>query len=729
MTFWRYVILCYVVFGMLAAISLTSAQTSPCAETTGRIERAFYRAEVIQTTMAYSVYLPPCYDRDNTIYPVLYLMHGSNEDDGQWLRLGVAQTLDAAITAGTLPPMVVALPFGNWIANENRFGHDSWGAVFIDQFMPLIEDTYRVATTRDQRAIGGISRGGFWAFHIALRFPQMFSAVGGHSAYFDRYHAASEYNPLDLALNAPGVESLRLWLDRGRDDFAAPGLDLMQNRLDERGLSYTYTVYPEGQHNNAYWSQHVGEYLAFYAADWTPPPPTQPVIFATSTPRPSPTPVSAPGGWEVFLPVAAFPSLQGDISGARLAAVLRGEYDSALVLGESTAAALARLGVTLNSGARLVADDALFNTIWRDRRLYTLLPIDRLLPRYRILTVDGAHPLDGDPREYLLAFASETPTYDPARLTRLLLSGVTALTRQTTTALDANGIAWAAEAIAPVVARSDFFHISNEVSMYPTCPQAAGPLLGGSSSFCSRPEHFDLLELLGVDIVELSGNHNNDYGYEAYLDTLAWYEARRIAVVGGGRTVDEARTPLLFDHHGNSIALVACNWIGPYYALANDDPGALGGVRPGAASCESGWLSELLPELARAHDVVVVMVQYQEFDEYSPTDRQRFDFRRLADWGADVIIGTSSHFPQPVEFYPRGASEAFIHYGLGNLFFDQTFFAGVRFFMDRLLIYDGRLVAVDLYTGIIEGQGRPRLMDSTERENFLYLIFNRYGGY
>lgn len=723
--FRRHGIVYCVLLSILAGISLTSAQTSPCPETTGRTERAFYRAEVIQTTMAYSVYLPPCYDRDDTIYPVLYLMHGSNEDDEQWLRLGLAQTLDAAITAGTLPPMVVVLPFGNWIANENRFGRDSWGAVFVDQFMSLVESAYRVATTPDQRAIGGISRGGFWAFHIALRFPQMFSAVGGHSAYFDRYHAPPEYNPLDLALNAPGVESLRLWLDRGRDDFAAPGLDLMQSRLEDRGLTYTYTVHHEGQHNNAYWSQHVADYLAFYAADWMPQLPVQPVTFATATPRPS-SPVQ---GWEVFLPVVAFPSLQGDISGARLTAVLRGENDSTLVLGESTAAALARLGLILHSGTRIVADDALFNTIWRDRRLFTLLQVDRLMPRYRILTVDGAHPLDGDLNEYSLAFASDTPTYDPARLTRVLLSGVTALTRQTTTALDANGIAWAAEAIAPVVARSDFFHTSNEVSIYPTCPQAAGPLLGGASSFCSKPEHFDLLELLGVDIVELSGNHNNDYGYEAYLDTLAWYEARGMAVVGGGRTVDEARAPLLLDHQGNSIALVACNWVGPYYALANDDPGVLGGVRPGAANCESGWLSELLPELARAHDVVVVMVQYQEFDDYVPTDRQRFDFRRLADWGADVIIGTASHFPQPVEFYPRAGSEAFIHYGLGNLFFDQTFFAGVRFFMDRLLIYDGRLVAVDLFTGIIEGQGRPRLMDSTERENFLFLIFNQYGGY
>jgi poly-gamma-glutamate synthesis protein (capsule biosynthesis protein) len=82
-----------------------------------------------------------------------------------------------------------------------------------------------------------------------------------------------------------------------------------------------------------------------------------------------------------------------------------------------------------------------------------------------------------------------------------------------------------------------------------------------------------------------------------------------------------------------------------------------------------------------------------------------------------------------MEFVPRdNAEDAFIHYGLGNLFFDQQFFGGRRFFMDELYIYEGRLLTIDLFTGIIEEQGQPRPMTPEERENFLFMLLTQYGG-
>ena len=231
-----------------------------------------------------------------------------------------------------------------------------------------------------------------------------------------------------------------------------------------------------------------------------------------------------------------------------------------------------------------------------------------------------------------------------------------------------------------------------------------------------------------MDIVELSGNHNNDYGYTAYRDTLGWYAERGIATVGGGNTPESAQTPLVIIHNGNRIAMLSCNWAGPDFALAGYDARVRGGVRPGAAFCDYAWLSDLLPLLAAENDLVVVTVQYAEYDQYLPTDRQQRDFRLLASLGVDVVLGTQAHFPQTFDFITLDdRDEAFIHYGLGNLFFDQQFFGGVRFFMDQLYIYEGRLLTVDLFTGMIEGQGRPRPMTPEERENFLYMILLQYG--
>lgn len=712
-------VLVWLLVTVLAGVwGLAKAQPpTSCPETTGQVKRDSYSSPILDMTMFYSVYLPPCYDQTANVYPVLYLMHGSNDDDGQWVRLGLPDILDRGITQGALPPMVVILPFGNQIANENRFDAVSWENVFLTELMPTAETRYRIATQREGREIGGISRGGFWAVSIAFRHPDLFSAVGGHSAFFDPNNAPPEDNPLDLATTAAGIDTLRIALDRGANDYAAPGLDLMNERLTTRHIAHQYTVYPEGEHDNAYWGQHIADYIHFYAAGWQ-------SQAAPAEATPEATPISQ-SGMALFLPVVGFPSLQTTLARDRLDAVAAGKPDKFLVLDETTAAALRGVGVPLAEGVRVVSDNALYNTLWRERESYTLMAFDRLTPRYRVLTIDDVPVLDGDLALYPFAFASTVPNFYPDKLTRLLLSGVTALTRKTRDALDAHGIEWAGEAILPYVSHADFFHTSNEVSMYPNCPDLSVPVLGGPTSFCSKPEHFELLKYLGVDIVELSGNHNNDYGFDAYRATLKYYHDNHIQTLGGGATLGEARQPVLLNHHGNRIAMVACNWVGPYYALADDSKG-----QPGAAYCDWKWLSAALPALAASNNLVVVTVQYQELEQYTPSAKQQDDFRALAKLGADVVIGTSAHKPQTFEFYDAGRDqEAFIHYGMGNLFFDQPFWGNMRFFMDELYIYDGRLLTVDLFPGIIDDGAHPRLMTPDERLNFLQFMFVQQNGF
>ncbi len=699
----------------------THVQAIPtCGETTGTIQRGDYRSQIAQTNMYYSVYTPPCYETSTSSYPVVYLMHGSNEDDGQWGRLGIQTALDDGIVSGTLPPMIVVMPFGEWIANENQFDTVSWENVFLKELMPLVESTYRLD---GHRAIGGISRGGFWAFEIAFRHPDLFNSVGGHSAFFDPNNAPDDYNPLDLALNAPDIENLHIWLDRGTDDYAAPGLDLMHAHLTERGLPHQYQLNTGGQHNNDNWKQHVAEYLNFYGQGWLGQPNSTPNVFVTNTPpvvSPTPLPAAEGASYYLIVPAVAFPSLQTTLPDTQIWNVRVGQPDAKLVVNESTAIALLGVGVTLAPEIRIVPDDALFNILWADRSLYTLLPFDKLTPRYRILHINDQHPLDGDLAAYPFAFTSDQPNFYPDRLTRLLLSGVTALTRNTLTALDEHGTAWAGEAIKPYVDHADYFHTSNEVSFSPGCPlPGVDPLLGG---FCSKQEHFDLLTDIGLDIVELTGNHNNDYGTTAYLNTLDWYGQQGIRTVGGGANLEAARQPLILQHNGSTIIMLACNAVGPYYALATE-------TSPGAAPCDLNWLRVVLPELAQQSDLLILTVQYLEVEDYRPTAQQQIDFRTFADLGADVVIGTQAHKPQTFEFYnSRRGEEAFIHYGLGNLFFDQPFWGNMRFFMDELFIYEGRLLTVDLFTGIIDDLARPRPMDAYERENFLAFMFNTQGG-
>ncbi|MEO0599600.1 MAG: alpha/beta hydrolase-fold protein, partial [Chloroflexota bacterium] len=113
---------------LISLLPLVHAQSDTCtSEST--LTRETYNSAVLVQTMFYTVYTPPCYD-ENTTYPVMYLMHGSNEDDGHWQRLGLPESLDQRILNNEMSPVILVMPFGNVIANRNNFDTLSWNNIF-----------------------------------------------------------------------------------------------------------------------------------------------------------------------------------------------------------------------------------------------------------------------------------------------------------------------------------------------------------------------------------------------------------------------------------------------------------------------------------------------------------------------------------------------------------------------------------------------------------------------
>ena len=121
--------------------------------------------------------------------------------------------------------------------------------------------------------------------------------------------------------------------------------------------------------------------------------------------------------------------------------------------------------------------------------------------------------------------------------------------------------------------------------------------------------------------------------------------------------------------------------------------------------------------------IVIATFQYIEYYEATPTEQHRIDFRAIADAGATIVDGSQAHVPQAMEFYDN----AFVHYGLGNLFFDQMSGPSRREFLDRHVFYDGRYISTELITAMLEDYARPRLMTPAEREAFLELMFTVSG--
>ncbi|MCB8992092.1 MAG: CapA family protein, partial [Ardenticatenaceae bacterium] len=146
-------------------------------------------------------------------------------------------------------------------------------------------------------------------------------------------------------------------------------------------------------------------------------------------------------------------------------------------------------------------------------------------------------------------------------------------------------------------------------------------------------------------------------------------------------------------------------------------------VSPGSRPCDDSFFAQIM-QLKDEGYVVLATLQYQELYYYQPSAQQAVDFARVAAAGATAVSGSQGHHVQGFAF----ADGAFIHYGLGNLFFDQMEQMGTRqTLVDQYVVYDGRLLSVQLWSGLIENYARPREMTPAERQQLLLTLFQASG--
>jgi enterochelin esterase-like enzyme len=240
----------------------------PDVELAGRVEQHVYFSRVTGQEEPYRIYLPPDYDTSGRQYSALYLFHGWPYDESHWDNLGIDETADTAIQAGTLPPFIIVLPGADpdGIFVNTAGGEYSFEGQMVVDLIPHIDATYRTLTTREGRAVGGISRGAVWSLEIGLRHADMFAAVGGHSPALKYNRAPDVYNPFNL-LDQPRVTELRIYLDAGDTDWALAGTQALHEALKAKGISSQFVTHTGG-HSDGLWAANVGEYLSFYAAEW-----------------------------------------------------------------------------------------------------------------------------------------------------------------------------------------------------------------------------------------------------------------------------------------------------------------------------------------------------------------------------------------------------------------------------------------------------------------------------
>ena len=237
----------------------------------------------------------------------------------------------------------------------------------------------------------------------------------------------------------------------------------------------------------------------------------------------------------IYALVAPFPTVEDGVSTEELQSLWLENGDRKLWMAESTKAALTALwGQPSSKQVRVLPSDKLLDTLWGKKDAWAIIPFEEIQPRWKVMTIDGTSPLHNNFVEEnyplnlsfgvdaLSALTLPATNRDPEKLSVVVLTGVTALVRATAYTMERKGITYPAEDIGDWLRDADITHISNEIPFMPTCKPPTPGQIG--LQFCSDPKYIELLEFVGTDVVELTGNHFQDYGSDATRFTLDLYD-------------------------------------------------------------------------------------------------------------------------------------------------------------------------------------------------------------
>ena len=222
-----------------------------------------------------AIYTPPGYENSTSTYPVLYLLHGMGGDETAWTTLGrTVEILDNLIAQGKARPMIVVMPNGN--VSQQAAPGAAPGALrppsmdlpqtmegsmetTFPEIIQFVEQNYRANREKSQRAIAGLSMGGFHSLHTSRVHPDTFDYIGLFSpAIMPLEGSVPEiYKNMDAGLTTQNNKGYRLyWIAIGKDDFLYDQVSRYRGTLKRLGLPFTYTE-TEGGHTWDLWRSYL----------------------------------------------------------------------------------------------------------------------------------------------------------------------------------------------------------------------------------------------------------------------------------------------------------------------------------------------------------------------------------------------------------------------------------------------------------------------------------------
>jgi S-formylglutathione hydrolase FrmB len=295
------------VAGTAGAASANPLRLMSVTRLDGRLEQLQFSTPAVNGATGVRILLPAGYDSHRKRrYPVLYLLHGAIDNYTSWTVKGDAEQITAHY------PLIIVMPdsgpsggYTNWY-NDGAGGPPEWESYHIDQLIPWIDQHLRTRASRGERAIAGLSMGGFGAMSYAARHPDTFAAAASFSGAVDTNNLADiavtpdtvfgprltqevrwrAHNPWDLAANLRGL-SVTIRTGNGQPGGPYGGGDPVEvavhqmsvsfhDRLVRLGIPSIWDDYGPGGHDWPYWERDLRETLPTFMA-----------VFAHPTPAPS----------------------------------------------------------------------------------------------------------------------------------------------------------------------------------------------------------------------------------------------------------------------------------------------------------------------------------------------------------------------------------------------------------------------------------------------------------
>jgi S-formylglutathione hydrolase FrmB len=272
------------------------------AHAQSRIDCNAMPSRVLKHPVHYCVYLPASYDSSAKAhparsYPVLYFLHGLGDNEQTLFNSGGWTLLDDLRKQHKLGEFLIVAPEGGRTFYINSADNSvRYSDFFLQEFVPLIEAKYRIGKGRKNRAISGISMGGYGALRFAFSHPELFSATSAQSAALitespaeldtaarsgaplgkvlaavfgspiDVRHWNAD-NPFVLAReNTAPLHKMAIYFNCGQEDNYGfeKGAAALHEELKKEGIVHEYHPYP-GDHGLAYFLSHFEEVMEFHS--------------------------------------------------------------------------------------------------------------------------------------------------------------------------------------------------------------------------------------------------------------------------------------------------------------------------------------------------------------------------------------------------------------------------------------------------------------------------------